>query len=91
MLIEDVGHLAEEHQLLEYTSIFFLRAVELHVEVDPAVCLGSMMQHESMGDNMSMPEHTVISDNSQVLAKMYGWIQRGVLPCREETHLGEHA
>jgi hypothetical protein len=22
---------------------------------------------------------------------MYGGIQRGVLPCREETHLGEHA
>jgi hypothetical protein len=69
----------------------FRRAVDLHVEVDPAACPGSMMQHESMGDNMSMPEHTVMSDSSQRHAKMYGGIQRGIVPCREETHLGEHA
>jgi hypothetical protein len=37
-LIEDVGDLAEEHQLMEDTSICVLRAVDLHVEVDPAVC-----------------------------------------------------
>jgi hypothetical protein len=90
MLIEDVGDLAEEHQLMEDTSICAPRAVDLHVEVDPTICLGSMMQHESTGDDMSMMEHTVISDSSQVLAEMYGWIQRSVLPCREETHLGEH-
>jgi hypothetical protein len=90
-LIEDVGDLAEEHQLMEDTSICVLRAVDLHVEVDPAVCPGSMMQHESTGDDMSMSEHTVMSDSSQVHAEMYGGIQRGVLPCREETHLGEHA
>jgi hypothetical protein len=90
-LIEDVGDLAEEHQLMEDTSICVPRAVDLHVEVDPAVCPGSMMQHESTGDDMSMSEHTVISDSSQVHAEMYGGIQRGVLPCREETHLGEHA
>jgi hypothetical protein len=53
-LIEDVGDLAEEHQLMEDTSICVPRAVDLHVEVDPAVCPGSMMQHESTGDNMSM-------------------------------------
>jgi hypothetical protein len=40
---------------------------------------------------MSMSEHTVMSDSSQVPAEMYGGIQRGVLPYREETHLGEHA
>jgi hypothetical protein len=42
-LIEDVGDLAEEHQLMEDTSICVLRAVDLHVEVDPAVCSGSMI------------------------------------------------
>ena len=36
-------------------------------------------------------EHTVMSDSSQVHAKMYGGIQRGIVPCKEETHLGEHA
>jgi hypothetical protein len=40
---------------------------------------------------MSMSEHTVASDSSQRHAEMYGGIQRGVGPCREETHLGEHA
>jgi hypothetical protein len=40
---------------------------------------------------MSMPEHTVMSDSSQRHAEMYGGIQRGIVPCREETHLGEHA
>jgi hypothetical protein len=49
------------------------------------------MQHESTGDDMSMPEHTVMSDSSQRHAEMYGGIQRGVLTCREETHLGEYA
>ena len=76
---------------MEDTSICVLRVVDLHVKVDPVVCLGSMMQLESTGDNMSMSEHTVISDSSQVHAEMYGGIHRGVLPCREETHLGEHA
>jgi len=32
-----------------------------------------------------------MSDSSQVPAEMYGGIQRGILPCREETHLGKHA
>jgi hypothetical protein len=49
------------------------------------------MQHESTGDDMSMPEHTVMSDSLHVHAEMYGGIQRGLLPCKEETHLGEHA
>jgi hypothetical protein len=90
-LIEDVGDLAEEHQLMEDTSIWVPRAVDLHVEGDPTVCPGSMMQHESTGDDMSMPKHTVISDSSPVHAELYGGIQRGVLSCREETHLGEYA
>ena len=32
-----------------------------------------------------------MSDSSQRHAKMYGGIQRGALPGKEETHLGEHA
>jgi hypothetical protein len=38
------------------------------------------------GDDMSMPEHTMMSDSSQRDAEMYGGIQRGIVPCREETH-----
>ena len=89
-LLEDVGGLAEEHQLMEDTSICVPRAVDLHVEVYPTVCPGSMMQHESTRDDMSMLEHTVMSDSSQVHSKMYGGIQRGIVPCREETHSGEY-
>jgi hypothetical protein len=90
-LLEDVGDLAEEHQLMEDTSICVPRAVDLHVEVDTTIRPVSMIQHESTGDNMSMSEHTVMSDSSQRHAEMYGGIQRGIAPCREETHLGEHA
>ena len=49
------------------------------------------MRHEYTGDNISMPEHTVMRDSSQRHVEMYGGIQSGVLPGREETHLGEHA
>jgi hypothetical protein len=42
-----------------------------------------------MGGDMGMSEHTVMSDISQRHAEMYGGIQRGIVPCREETHLGE--
>jgi hypothetical protein len=73
-LLEDVGDLAEELQLMEDTPIYVLRAVDLHVEVDPAVCPVSMMQHESAGDDMNMPEHTVMRDSSQRHAEMYGGI-----------------
>jgi hypothetical protein len=90
-LIEDVSDLPEEYQLMEDTSICVLRVVDLHVEFDPTICPGSMMQHESTRDDMSMSEHTMIGDSSQVIAEMYGGIQRGVFPCREETHLGKHA
>jgi hypothetical protein len=72
------------------TSICIKRDVGIHVEVDPTVRPGSMRQHESMGDDMGMSEHTVMSDSSQRHVKMYGGIQRGIVPCREETHLGEH-
>jgi hypothetical protein len=40
---------------------------------------------------MSMLEHTVMSNSSQRYAEMYDGIQRGVLTCMEETHLGEYA
>jgi hypothetical protein len=90
-LTEDVDDLAEEHQLLGDTSICVLGVVDLHIEIDPAARPGSMIQHESAGDDMSMPEHTMMRDSSQSHAEMYGGIQRGIVPCREETHLGEHA
>jgi hypothetical protein len=45
------------------------------------------MQHESEEDDMSMPEHTVMRDSSQSHAEMYGGIQRGIVPCKEETQL----
>jgi hypothetical protein len=90
-LLGDVDDLAEEHQLMEDTSICFPRAVDLHVEVDPRVRLGPTMQQESTVDDMSMPEHTMVSDISGGHVVMYGGIHRGVLPCREVTHLGEHA
>jgi hypothetical protein len=90
-LTEDVDDLAEEHQLMGDTSICVLGVVDLHIEIDPAVHPGSVMQHEFAGDDRSMPEHTVMRDSSQRHVEMYGGIQRGVLPGREETHLGEHA
>jgi hypothetical protein len=90
-LLGDVDDLLEEHQLMEDTSIGVLRALDLHIEVDPTIRPGSTMQQESTRDDMSMPEHTVVSDSSQGHAEMYGGIQMGVLPCREETHSGEHA
>jgi hypothetical protein len=90
-LTEDVDDLAEEHQLMGDTSICVLGVVDLHIEIDPAVRPGSVMQHEFAGDDRSMPEHTVMHDSSQRHAEMYGGIQRGVLPGREETHLWEHA
>ena len=47
--------------MMDDTSIHVLRAVDLHVEVDLAVCPRSMMQHESAGDSMGRLEHTVRS------------------------------
>jgi hypothetical protein len=35
-LLEDVSDLAEEHQLMEDSSICILKAVDLHVEVNPS-------------------------------------------------------
>jgi hypothetical protein len=90
-LIEDVDDLAEEHQLMGDTSIPVLGVVDLHVEVDLAAHPRSMMRHESTGDDMSMSEHIVTSDSSQIHVEMYDEIQRGIVPCREETHLGEYA
>ena len=49
---------------MEDTSICVSRAVDLHVQFDPASHPRSMMQHESTGDDMSMLEHTMMSDNS---------------------------
>jgi hypothetical protein len=76
---------------MDDTSICLLRAVDLHVELDPAVRPGSMRQHESTGDNMGMLEHKVMIDSSQRHTEIHGGIQRCIVPCREETHLGEHA
>jgi hypothetical protein len=89
--LEGDGGLAEEHQLMEDTSICVMRSVDLHVEVDPSVHPGSMMQHESTGDDVGRPKNTVMNDSFQRHAEMYDEIQRGIVPCREETHLGELA
>jgi hypothetical protein len=77
-LLEDVGDLAEKHQLMEDTSICVPRAVELHVEVDPIVFPRSIMHLESARGDMSMLEHTVMRDSSQGHEEMYGGIQRGI-------------
>jgi hypothetical protein len=85
--LEDVGGLAEEHRLMEDTSIW---VVDLQVEVDPVGRPGSMMQLEHTRDDMSMQGHTVMSDSSQRHAEICSQIQTNVLDCREETHLGEY-
>jgi hypothetical protein len=90
-LTEDVDDLVEEHQSMGDTSICVLGVVDLHIEIDPSVCPGSVMQHEFAGDDRSVSEHTVMSDSSQRHAEMYGGIQRGVMTCMDETHLGEYA
>jgi hypothetical protein len=89
-LIEDVDDQAEEHQLMGDTSICVLGVVELHIEIDPAIRLGSVMQHEFAGDDMSTSEHIVMSDSSQRDAEIYGGNRRGIVPCREETQSGEY-
>jgi hypothetical protein len=72
------------------TSICVLGVVDLHIDIDPSIRLGSVMQHEFAGDDMSTPEHTMMSDSSQRDAQIYGGSRRGIVPCREETHLGEY-
>jgi hypothetical protein len=62
------------------TSICVLGVVELHIDIDPAIRPGSVMQHEFAGDDMSMPEHTVMSDNSQRDVEIYGGNRRGIVP-----------
>jgi hypothetical protein len=89
-LREDVDDLAQEHQSMGDISICVLGVVDLHIEIDPAVRPGSVMQHEFARDNMSMSEHTVMSDISQRDVEVYGGIRRGIVPCREETHSGEY-
>ena len=46
------------------TPICVLGVVDLHIEIDPAIRPGSVMQHEFSGDDMSTLEHTVMSDSS---------------------------
>jgi hypothetical protein len=77
--------------LIGDTSICVLGVVDLHIEIDLATCPRSMIHHESTGDDMSMSEDTRMRDSSQSHVEMYCGIQRGIVPCREETHLGEHA
>jgi hypothetical protein len=67
-------------------SICVLGVVDLHIEIDLAIHPRFVMQHEFAGDDMSMPEHTMMSDSSQRDVEVYGGIQRGIVPCREETH-----
>jgi hypothetical protein len=76
---------------MEDTSICVPRAVDLHVEVDPAVRRGSMMQYESTGDDVSMQGHIVRTDSSQRHAEICNQIQTDVWDCSEETHVGEYA
>jgi hypothetical protein len=52
------------HQLMGDTSICVLGVVDLHIEIDPAIHPGYVMQHEFAGDDMSMSEHTMMSDIS---------------------------
>jgi hypothetical protein len=49
------------------------------------------MQHESTGDDMSMPGHTVMSDSSQRHVEICSQIRTDVRYCGEETNLGEYA
>jgi hypothetical protein len=63
-LTEDVDDLAEEHHSMGDTSICVLGVVDLHIEIDPVVRPGSVMQHEFARDDMSMSEHIVMSDSS---------------------------
>ena len=90
-LTKDVDDLAEKHQLMGDTSISALGVVDLHIAIDLVVHPGSVMQHEFAGDDRCIPEHTLMWDSSQSHAEMYDGIQRGVLTCMEETHLGEYA
>jgi hypothetical protein len=80
--LEDVGGVTEKNQLMEDPYICVTRVVNLQTRVDPVVHLGSMMRHEYTGDDMSMPENTVVSDISQRHVEMYAGIHRGVFPCR---------
>jgi hypothetical protein len=64
-LTEDVYDLAEEHQSMGDTSICGLGVVDLHIDIDPSIRPGSVMQHEFEGDDMSMLDHTMMSDSSQ--------------------------
>jgi hypothetical protein len=63
-LTEDVDDRVDEHQLMGDTSICVLGVVELHIEIDPVVHPGSMMQHEFSRDDMSTLKHTMMSDSS---------------------------
>jgi hypothetical protein len=70
-LIEDVGDLAKEHQLMEDTSIGVPREVDLPIEVDPVLHPGYRMQQQYTEDDVSMQGHRVRSDSSQRHAEIY--------------------
>jgi hypothetical protein len=72
------------------TSICVLGVVDLHIEIDPAIRPESVMQHEFVGDDMSMSKHTLMSDSSQIDAEIYCGSRRGIVPFREETHSREY-
>jgi hypothetical protein len=65
---------------MEDISICVPRAVDLHVEVHPAVCSRSMMRHDSTGDDVCMSEHTMMRDLEGYISLKGGDTPRGA--CR---------
>jgi hypothetical protein len=61
-LTEDVDDLAKEHQSMGDISICVLGVVDLHIEIDPTIRPGSVMQHEFAGDDGSMPKHIALTE-----------------------------
>jgi hypothetical protein len=74
----------------EDTSICVLGLVDLHVEDDHVVDLGSRMWRVYTVYRMSMQGHTVMSGNSQRHIELYSGIQGDALDCKEEMYLVGH-
>jgi hypothetical protein len=60
--------------IYEDTSICVPRLVDLHVEDDPVVQLGSSMMQVYTGGHMSMLGHSVMSGSSQRHTELYSGI-----------------
>jgi hypothetical protein len=74
----------------EDTSICVPGLVDLHVEDDRVVHLGSRMLQVYTGYHMSMQGHTVMSGNSQRHTELYSGIQGDALDCKDKMYLVEH-